>query len=138
MDLCRTIMAFVAGLSVGLCIIQPAEAQSPLPGCARPAISTTTTRVVTGPAIAAEPLLHTVGILANGVVALFPDTVTITETTNYHGVDGLTLTQIHSFVYGVRDVLQIPDWLRIAYDGNIDQLQRDLESGLLSDRGPCP
>jgi hypothetical protein len=129
-------VALVIGFAQG--VVAPARAQSAVPGCDRYPVVLTTTRVLTGPSIAADPLLRAAGIAANGVVAFFPDTVRITETANYQGVEGLSLVVIHSFVRGTLSFYRIPDWLLAAYRGDIDQIRADIEQGLLVDRGPCP
>lgn len=135
----RLLLAGAAGtLLLAIATAAPAAGQPPGVGCRRLTLSTTTVTRAFGPSIASHPLLHTTGILANGITAFFPELVEVTTVTNYRGVEGLTRTTVHSTIFGDRTTYFIPGWLLRAYGGDTGRILADVESGRLSDVGPCP
>jgi methionine-rich copper-binding protein CopC len=64
------------------------------------------------------------------------DNGTVTVVTNYNGVQGLTKQTV---VFSGNDggsisSLSIPAWLQSAYNGNVEAIYRDIESGVLANR----
>lgn len=62
--------------------------------------------------------------------------ISITRVENFKRVEGLISEQV-STDQGTVETLSIPDWLSQAYGGNRVALERDLEAGILKDRGRC-
>jgi hypothetical protein len=62
--------------------------------------------------------------------------ISVTQTVNFNRVEGL-IQETVSFDGVTHESLSIPDWLIQSYGGNRVALERDLEAGLLKDRGRC-
>jgi hypothetical protein len=62
--------------------------------------------------------------------------ISVTRTVNFKRVEGLIIEQV-SDNDGGGETLSIPDWLLQAYGGNRIAIERDLDAGVLKDRGRC-
>ena len=62
--------------------------------------------------------------------------ISVSQTINFNRVEGLIQETVT--LDGVaQETLSIPDWLAQAYGGNRVAIERDLEAGVLKDRGRC-
>jgi hypothetical protein len=62
--------------------------------------------------------------------------ISVTRTENYKQVEGLIMESV-AFDGVTVENLSIPDWLLQSYGGNRVALDRDLEAGVLQNRGRC-
>lgn len=62
--------------------------------------------------------------------------ISVSQTINFNRVEGL-IQETVSFDGVTHENLSIPDWLMQSYGGNRVAIERDLEAGVLKDRGRC-
>jgi hypothetical protein len=60
----------------------------------------------------------------------------MTTTENYKGVEGLMMIQVTTMEGDLITSYSIPDWLMLAYGHNQEAILRDIDRGILKDRGP--
>jgi hypothetical protein len=60
----------------------------------------------------------------------------VTTTENYKGVEGLMMIVVTTMDGDLITSYSIPDWLMASYGYNQEAIMRDIDRGLLKDRGP--